>query len=411
MPAAPPPLQPFPAGTPAATLVFTTVLTRGPLSRAEAVRRTGLSSAAVTKAVRPLMDAGYLVEAADVAGETDGSGGPDGALRERSLGRPATPLRVDAGRAFFIGMKITGDEVTGVLTDLSARVRETRHLRLTAREPAAVIEVVASLAAELRVAAEEYGVPVTSSGVAVSGDVDRATGMVHYSPFLGWRDLPLAESLGRATGLPVVVDNDVRALTVAEQWFGAGADARNFALITVGAGIGCGLVVDGQVVAGARGVSGEIGHLPIDPAGPGCHCGNSGCLEAIAADPAILRQVREATGEAVAGPQEAVALARAGHRGAQEAYARAGRAIGLGIAAVVNLLGPERVVISGEGLAAYDLFAEEIQTAFRAAAFGAAKDCPLLTRPLPLAQWARGAAATAIQSYIGGRPAAVRPQG
>ncbi|MDX6331504.1 MAG: hypothetical protein QOI83_3887 [Streptomycetaceae bacterium] len=382
-----PPLEPFPVSTPAATLVFTTVLTQGPLSRVEVGRRTGLSSAAITKAVRPLLDAGYLLEAADGAKGT-------------GLGRPANPLQVDPGRAFFIGIKVTGDEVIGVLTDLTARIREARHIPLTSRAASAVVEVITALTAELRTAAEEYGVPVQSLGVAVSGDVDREVGMVHYSPFLGWRDVPLAELVSGATELPTVVDNDVRALTVAEQWFGAGVGADTFALVTVGAGIGCGLVVGGRVVAGAHGVAGEIGHVPIDPAGPLCHCGNSGCVEAIAADPAIVRRIREVTGEPVTTAEEALALARSGHPGARQAYAGAGHAIGLGIAAVVNLLGPERVIISGEGLTAYDLFEEQIRTAFAAAAFGAAKECELLTRPLPFDEWARGAAATAIQTFI-----------
>jgi predicted NBD/HSP70 family sugar kinase/biotin operon repressor len=383
-----PPLEPFPVSTPAATLVFTTVLTQGPVSRVEVGRRTGLSSAAITKAVRPLLDAGYLVEAAE---------GAKGA----ALGRPANPLRVDGGRAFFIGIKVTGDEAIGVLADLTARIRAARHVSLDTREPAAVLEVISALTAELRTAAEDYGVPVQSVGVAVSGDVDREVGMVHYSPFLGWRDVPLAELVRGATGLPTVVDNDVRALTVAEQWFGAGVGADTFALVTVGAGIGCGLVVGGRVVAGAHGVAGEIGHLPIEPAGPPCHCGNSGCVEAIAADPAIVRRIREVTGEPVATAEDALALARSGHPGAREAYARAGYAIGTGIAAVVNLLGPGRVVISGEGLTAYDLFEEQIRAAFATAAFGAAKECELLTRPLPFEEWARGAAATAIQMFIG----------
>lgn len=188
----------------------------------------------------------------------------------------------------------------------------------------------------------------------------------------------------------MTVDNDVRALTIAEQWFGGGVGCANFAVVTVGAGIGCGLVVDGRVVSGSHGVAGEIGHLPIDPQGPVCHCGNTGCVEAIASDSAILRRIREDTGRPVADSAEALQLAHAGTAGAREAYARAGEAIGRAIGAVVNLLGPERVIISGEGLAAYDLFAEHIRDAFGAAAFGAAARCEVTTRPLPFEEWARG---------------------
>ncbi|MCX4911340.1 ROK family transcriptional regulator [Streptomyces sp. NBC_00878] len=379
----------FPAHTPAAAQVFTAVLSHGPLTRSDMACRAGLSAAAVTKAVRPLIAAGYLVEDADDEARP-------------SLGRPANPVRVDGGRALFIGVKITGDEIIAVLTDLRCRIRVARHVPLDGREPKTVLAAVAALAQELLAEADGFGVQVQGLGVAVSGDVDRTAGEVRFSPFLEWRDLPLAELVETTTGLPVTVENDVRALTVAEQWFGAGVGLSDFAVVTVGAGIGCGLVVHGKVVSGAHGVAGEIGHVVIDPTGPPCHCGNRGCAEAIAADPAIVAAVREATRLPVADAAEAVDLARRGDPDAREAYARAGDAIGRAIATVANLLGPERVIISGEGLAAYDLFAEQIRDAFTASAFGTAAQCDLLTRPLPFDEWARGAAATAIQSFIRG---------
>ncbi|WP_328833513.1 MULTISPECIES: ROK family transcriptional regulator [unclassified Streptomyces] len=377
----------FPAHTPAVSQVFTTVLSHGPLTRLEVARRTGLSAAAVTKAVRPLMEAGYLAEGADQDAPP-------------ALGRPANLVRVDGGRALFIGVKVTGDEIIAVLADLCCRLRVARHVPLTDHDPKAVLASIADLAQELRIEADELGIRVLGLGLAVSGDVDRGEGVVRYSPFLDWRDVPLAELAAMTTGLPVTVDNDVRALTVAEQWFGAGAGLTDFAVVTVGAGIGCGLVVHGQVVAGAHGVAGEIGHVVVDPVGPLCHCGNRGCVEAIAGDAAILTRVREVTGVHVADTAEALALAHRGDAGAREVYARAGEAIGRGIATVVNLFGPERVIISGEGLAAYDLFAEQIRDSFTAAAFGSAARCDVHTRPLPFDQWARGAAATAIQSFI-----------
>ena len=378
----------FPGHTPAVSQIFTTVLSHGPLTRSEIAGRTQLSAAAVTKAVRPLIEAGYLQE--DV----------DEDARQASLGRPANPVLVDGGRALFIGIKVTGDELIAVLTDLCCRIRVARHVQLTARDPKSVLASTAGLVQELLTEADGFGVQVQGLGIAVSGDVDRAAGVVRYSPFLEWRDVALAELARMTTGLPVTVDNDVRALTVAEQWFGAGVGLSDFAVVTVGAGIGCGLVVHGQVVNGAYGVAGEIGHVAIDPAGPLCHCGNRGCVEAIAADSAIVSRVREVTGVQVADAAEALDLAHDGDPGAREVYARAGEAIGRGIATVANLFGPERVIISGEGLAAYDLFAEQIRDTFAAAAFGSAGRCDVQTRPLPFEEWARGAAATAIQSFI-----------
>ncbi|WEO99689.1 ROK family transcriptional regulator [Streptomyces sp. FXJ1.172] len=377
-----------PAMTPAASLVFTTLLSHGPLTRSEVARRTSLSPAAVTKAVRPLMELGYLVEGVDEEARP-------------AVGRPASLVWVDGGSALFIGIKVTGDEIIAVLADLCCRVRISRHLRLTDREPQAVLPALTALVQELLTEADGFGVRVRGVGIAISGDVDRTDGVVRYSPFLEWRDVPLAEIARTATGLPVTVDNDVRALTVAEHWFGAGVGLSDFALVTVGAGIGCGLVVHGRVVSGAHGVAGEIGHVSLDPLGPLCHCGNRGCVEAIAADPAILRAVRAATGRQVGDAAEALALAHRGEPGVRAVYARAGEAIGKAIGFLVNLLGSERVIISGEGLAAYDLVAEGIQDAFAASAFGTAAQCDVMTRPLPFEEWARGAAATAIQSFMG----------
>ncbi|MGV4981028.1 ROK family protein [Streptomyces sp. NRAIS4] len=374
--------------TPATSLVFTTLLSHGPLTRAEVGRRTKLSPAAVTKAVRPLMELGYLVEGVDEEARP-------------AVGRPANLVRVEGGTALFIGIKVTGDEIIAVLADLCCRIRVSRHVRLAGREPEAVLPAVTALVQELLTEADGFGVQVRGLGIAISGDVDRTDGVVRYSPFLEWRDVPLAEIAGTATGLPVTVDNDVRALTVAEHWFGAGVGLSDFALVTVGAGIGCGLVVHGQVVSGAHGVAGEIGHLSLDPLGPLCHCGNRGCVEAIASDPAILRAVRAATGRQVTDAAEALDLAHGTDPAVRGVYARAGEAIGKAIGFLVNILGPERVIISGEGLAAYDLVAEGIRDAFATAAFGTASQCDVITRPLPFEEWARGAAATAIQSFMG----------
>jgi predicted NBD/HSP70 family sugar kinase len=263
-----------------------------------------------------------------------------------------------------------------------------------------VVGALAELVDELRADAPEYVERTHCLGVAVSGDVDRASGLVRYSPFLRWRDVPLANLLAEATGLAVTVENDVKALTVAEQWFGEGVGASSFAVVTVGTGIGCGLVVNGDLVAGAHGVAGEIGHVPVGGDASACHCGGTGCVEAIASTDAIVTAARLATGEPDLTVDAAIARARAGDTGVRAVFARAGHAIGLGIAAMANLIGPERIVVSGEGLAAYDLVDEQIRQTFTRQAFGAAADCAVVIRPLPFEEWARGAAAVAVQSLF-----------
>ncbi|WP_030488565.1 ROK family transcriptional regulator [Micromonospora chokoriensis] len=376
------------ASTPAATAVFTAVLTDGPLSRVSLADRLGLSSAAVTKAARPLIDMGYLYELA--ATERTGPG----------AGRPATPLAVRADREFFIGVKITSDELIGVVCDLRAGVRATARRRLTDTGVEAVLAELGQLVEGLIDAPAGYRARTRRLGLAISGDVDRTTGLVRYSPFLQWRNVPLRQLAEELTGLAVTVENDVKALTAAEHWFGEGVGAESFALVTVGTGIGCGLVVHGRLLSGSNGVAGEIGHISVDATGPTCHCGGRGCVEAIAGTDAIVRQVREAVGRPDITIEGAIALARDGDEAVRAVFARAGNAIGCGIAAVANLVGPARIVVSGEGLAAYDLLETHIRAGFERQAFGVAAECPLSIRPLPFEEWARGAAAVSIQTLV-----------
>ena len=371
--------------------IFVTVLTRGPIARNEIAQLLGISPATVSKAVRPLLDAGYLVE-------SDG----EGALARP--GRPVVPLHVVAGREYVIGVKLAGGHLVGVVVDLLANVRATREAKLRTHKVEAVVAAVARLVQELRGEATRLGGSVTRVGVGVGGHVEAGSGVVRFAPFLDWHDVRLAEILAERTGLPVVVENDVNSLTVAEQWFGAGVGVASFAVVTIGAGVGCGLVVDGALVHGAHGLAGELGHVPIQLDGPRCRCGNTGCVETLASDEAILNQVRAGTGRADLDLAGAARLARAGEPGATAAFTVAGEALGRALSIVANLLNPHRIVLSGEGLAASDLFESVAREAFSRHAFGQAVECELLTRPLPDHTWARGAAAVAIQHlFLGER--------
>jgi predicted NBD/HSP70 family sugar kinase len=143
------------------------------------------------------------------------------------------------------------------------------------------------------------------------------------------------------------------------------------------------------IASGSHGVAGEIGHIGVDVRGPACHCGGRGCVEAIAGTDAIVGRARKRDGRPELTFDDAVALARGGDKRVGAVFAEAGNAIGCGIAAVANLVGPARIVVSGEGLAAYDLFETHICTGFERQAFGAAAQCPLSIRPLPFEEWAR----------------------
>jgi predicted NBD/HSP70 family sugar kinase len=373
---------------PAVAHVFQTVLVHGPLTRTEIGRRTGLSSGAVTKAATPLLDDGWIAEL----------GRP---VADRPAGRPATLVAVRGERARFLGVKVTADELIGVSVDLTGKPLAARRAGLDSRDVDSVVRAIARLVRPLvAVPKAAQAAEIHGLGVTISGDVDRETGSVHHSPFLNWHGVPLAQLVESATGIPTVIENDVRALTVAEQWFGAGAGVASFAVVTVGTGIGCGLFVNGQVVSGAHGVAGEIGHLPVGGADRMCTCGNTGCVEAVAATQPIVEQARQATGNMRLSMTEAVRLAHDGNPAVRAIFTRAGHALGLALASVANLIGPELIIISGEGVGSYDLFAEQIRTTFTAQAFGAAADCKIIVRPLPFEEWARGGAAVAVLRLV-----------
>lgn len=179
-------------------------------------------------------------------------------------------------------------------------------------------------------------------GVAAPGPLDHRRGVVHEAPNIpGFRDVALADDLARLLGRPVFVDRDTVVAAIAEFLFGAARGARDFVYVTISTGIGGAIVVDGRMVRGASGIAGEIGHMPVDPDGPECGCGDRGHVEALASGNNIAR----AYGAKSAG--EVFAAARAGDERARAVLARAERALGDLAVALVNVINPERIVVGG----------------------------------------------------------------
>jgi predicted NBD/HSP70 family sugar kinase len=365
--------------------VFAAIVTQGPLSRRDLARVTGLSQSTITKVVKPMLELGYVVE------EKEEVQGP---------GRPVVPLRVNSDRHYVVGAKVTPQELVAVVTDPQAQVLAAARAMRAGRGPEDAARELSALVDELLSRDATFRERVEGLGVALGGHVDAENGVLRYSPILGWSDVPFAALLERQTGLASIVENDVDALAIAEQWFGAGRGVDTFAVVTVGAGVGCALVVDNELVLGTTGLAGELGHVVIDPDGADCQCGNRGCLETIASDGAIIAAANSPQ-RPVKDFAQAAALARAGDADARAAFARAGDALGRGISIVLNLFNPARVIVSGEGVAASDLLVETLEEAVARYSFSsAAEDCELITRPLEDETWARGAAATVLRHLI-----------
>ncbi|MGW7466062.1 ROK family protein [Streptomyces xantholiticus] len=370
--------------------IFATVLTAGPISRTQLAQRLGLVPSSVTRMLPPLLEHDYLRES-DTA--------PQG------RGRPQKMLQVNPDKHLVVGMKIGPAQVSGVVTDMAANVLARAEEPIADCTPETALSAAAFLTGSLLAEAPEAADKVLGLGVGVSGHVDSTAGICRYSALLDWNKVDVAGPLRKATGLPVVVNNDVNTLVVAERWFGEGRDVDSFAVVTVGPGIGCGLLLDGTLYSGATGLAGELGHLPLDPTGPMCSCGRRGCLEALAGDRAVLRHLQDA-GVSCGTITEAIDLARSAGGSAQtvaaSAFAEAGTALGRGLAGMCNLLNLQKIIIAGEGAVAYDLFGPAMTAAVEAHAFStAARDCDIHLDPVRHDLWARGAACLVIRDAVG----------
>jgi predicted NBD/HSP70 family sugar kinase len=388
-------------------LVFN-VLRTGAVSRADVVRTTGLSPATVSAIVSELIDSGLVNEV--------GQGKSRG-------GRPPLVLRINDERNYAVGLKLMTHGVFVVVTDIRAEVLysemveldwapvsgdSTLSARVALDDPASVLDRICLAIEE---SAERAGVgleKVVGIGIGMSGLVDTESGICRYSPTFDWRDVPVAGPIAKRLDRPVLADNDVNALTVAEQWFGRGHGVDDFVVVSVGEGVGAGIVVGGNLYRGADGAAGEIGHLPIAGETLPCRCGRRGCLEAVSSDKAVKIYVAEAVAageesQLSATPPAQLTIdavrvaAEAGDRVARGAIERAGRMLGLGIASLVNLINPRLVILSGEGTQAGPLRWEAAIAATREKCYaGIDRNIDFFVDSVDDVAWARGAACVVL---------------
>lgn len=353
------------------------VLIHGPISRSELTSRLGLSPPSLTRLAKPFLDRGLLVELDD---RSDGS-----------VGRPVRPLDVRPGLAHFAGVKITGESLHVVATDVRAALLAYQEVPLHRRDPDGV-------ATEIARAVRALGVDrIAGVGVSLGGAV--RDGRVEFAPFLDWTDVPFAQLVEDRLGVPVSLENDLVALAEAERWFGLGRGIPGFAVITIGAGIGYALVVDGSVVHSREAGVGLGGHLPLSATGPVCHVGHRGCAEAMLTSGSIAAQVSGALQRPL-DYDDVLRLAREGHPAATTVVDEAAAALGRFVALAVNLTLQPAVVLAGEGIALFALAEEQVRAAVAADRDPRAEPVRLYVDDSGFSAWARGAATTAIQDAV-----------
>ena len=366
------------------TLVLDALRGAGPISRTAIAEETRLSLATVSGITAELIDRGLVYE------------------RESGLstgGRRPILLALNHGAGHVVGAKLTETRVIAALTDLGGEI--VGHLEGPVGDdhtPAGVTAALAAVIDDLRAAHPARR--VLGLGMGMAGVIDRRAGICRYSPFFGWRDVPLRRLLETRLGLPVVLENDVNALAVAERWFGSGIGETDFLVITLGRGVGLGIVINGQLYRGGCGGGGEFGHVTVAADGPACDCGKHGCLEALVADPALRRRLSTELGREIT-IAEGAALARGGDAAALAVFTAVGQTLGLAIAGLINVFNPPLLIVGGEGAIALDLLLPPLRQALEAHCFaGFFADVRLMVEPWGDDAWARGAASLMIEELF-----------
>ncbi len=279
-------------------------------------------------------------------------------------------MKKQGASAFAIGVDLGGTNLRIAAVDGRGKLREKIATGTGVARPRD--EVIAEMCRAIQALAakqKKAGGRLAGVGVGVPGILDMKSGMLRESPNLpGWEDYPVREEIERRLGTRVILENDANAAALGEKWLGAGRKVDDLCMLTLGTGVGGGIVLGGRIWHGMTGMAGELGHIMVEPGGPRCGCGSQGCVEQFASATAIERMAREAVAGGLApamarvtakrgfSSQTVCRMAEAGDAAAQEIFARVGRALGIVVAALVNTFNLPMYVIGGGVADAWPMF-------------------------------------------------------
>jgi predicted NBD/HSP70 family sugar kinase len=371
--------------------VLQIIQARAPISRAEIAKLAKLPPPTVTNIVNDFLQAGLVRETDLVREPSDGV---------TTLGRRPIMLTLNEQAGFAIGVKMRPDGLTVAITDLSGNPLYHVDRPLEMNGPP---EVLKRLAAEVHDALARARIDEAKAlglGIGMPGLIDHVRGVCRYSSLLAWADVDVKAALEGLLSMPVSVDNDVNMLTAAEIAYGAGREVNDFLTVSIGRGIGLGIVMHGEIYRGAFGGAGEFGHTKTNGE-LRCECGAVGCLEAVASEAGICAQVAASRGEEAIGIERAIALGNAGDLVVRGIFEHAGRALGCGIGNLLNLFNPRLVIVTGEGTRAGGLLLDPMRQAVREAAFALlGEDTRIVVQTWGDEAWARGAASIVVHQML-----------
>ena len=326
------------------TVLLHLIRERQPISRVDIARITGLRPGTISSIVNRLIRKGVIFEGAE---------GPS------SGGRKPTYLNINAENAYILGIDIGVRDTAYAVSDFNGRILKQKNT-ITDGDPR---EFIAKLGDEInKLVKREYSrVKFAGVGVSVPGLIRRETGEVAVSPNLGWKDLPLKSLLEAQLELPVFVENDANAAAFSELWYGPLDEikVKTLLYILVVDGLGCGLIINGELHVGSKVGMGGFGHMCIEPNGELCSCGRKGCWETLASESATIaryhRLMSNKNGSITTSMTDIIAQANRGEAKAVAAITATAEYLGDGIASLAHGLSPESIVIGGEIAAAWSL--------------------------------------------------------
>ena len=373
--------------------IFEQVRASGQIARSTIARTLNVSPGSVTALTADLILDGFLREVGSIT-------------RETVRGRPPVALELVPEVLHVIGVKLSDERHTAVLTDFGGSVLASASLEAAPDKATAnaLLSATEILIKQLCDIAQILPNSISAIGVGISGIVDCKTGIVAWSPLLRDLDIPLGKLFATHFGTPVLIDNDANVLTLAELWFGAGRALSNFVVVTIENGVGMGFVIDNQLFRGAHGMGLELGHTKVQLDGALCRCGQRGCLEAYLADYALVREASTLLGIS---PDKAQNLpevlkqlyekAAAGAPVVRTIFQRARRYLAVALSNIIHLFDPELIILSGQ-LMRYDfLNAKEMQLEMQALALHHSRhETRIEIQSWGDMVWARGATALAL---------------
>jgi N-acetylglucosamine repressor len=355
------------------------------ISRKQLTDISGLSVGSVSGIVTELLATDWIQE----IGEGDYTGG-----------RRQTIIKLNPTAGYAIGVKLMEQRVVIAITNFESEILAYQETQYASTEPNALVAELHLIIETMLSQGDLDRVRLLGLGVGVAGVVYSAEGIVHYSPYFDWRDVPLAKLLAERTHLPVYIENDVNTLTLAEQLFGAGRHHSSFVVMTIGRGVGMGLVINNQLYRGAGGGAGEIGQTVLAQLRSQDGVPQFSTLENLSSDPAVITEVR-AVHSQIDDLPSVIRLADNGDLHARRALAHSGELLGAGLANIVNILNPQLVIISGEGLIAGDYRLQPMLETLKKYTFNGLMDyLEIVFEPTDDRAWARGAASLVISKLF-----------